>query len=110
MQLKNIHPVIDATFNDPGFFVLLESHLTYLRTKNNVTAVNISPHQGYKYEGDLYGLLNDLSVDKKYHYIVMRVNHYLSSADYLGDRDSLLIPDLNEVDLLKQIYDSKKIG
>lgn len=108
MQILNIHPIIDNTYNDPGFFILLESHLTYLRTKNNVTAVTITQHQGYKFEGDLYGLLNDLSIEKKYHYIVMRVNYYLSSADYLGDRDSLLIPDLNEVELLKQIYDSKK--
>jgi hypothetical protein len=104
MNILNIHPNEEQAYSETAFLTLIESHLTYLRKLPKNQVVSVSDKQAYKYEGDLYGLLNDLSVPKKYHYIVMRVNDYLSSADYKGDVRDLLIPDLDEVTLLKNIY------
>lgn len=104
MDILKIHPSDEMAYSEPGFLALIESHLTYLRSLKNNQVMTISEHQAYKYEGDLYGLLNDLSIEKKYHYVVMRVNNYMSSADYDGRVRDLVIPDFGEVTLLKSIY------
>ena len=103
MQISNIHPVIESTYFDTQFLILIESHLTYLRKSDGLRVISVSEHQGYKYEGDFFGLLDDLNVEKKYHHIVMRVNGLDSSADFKGDLDHVLLPSLSEIDMLKSI-------
>lgn len=109
MNILNITPDLDEVFNDPNFLIMLESHLTYLKTNGNVVRYNITEHQNYKFEGDLFGLLDDIHLDKKHHHVVMRVNGYESSADFKGDVSSLLIPDLSELSLLQNIYMTRNI-
>lgn len=104
MNILGIHPTEEQAYSQTAFLTLIESHLTYLRELPKNEVISVSDHQAYKYEGDLYGLLNALSVPKKYHYAVMRVNDYLSSADYKGDVRDLVIPDMDELTLLKNIY------
>jgi len=106
MQILNLPQSIEDVYFDPNFIVLLESHITYLRT-TNISTVVVSSHQGYKYEGDFYGLLGDLNILKKFHYIVMRVNGYESSADFDGNITHIVTPDFNEIDLLKNVYQTK---
>lgn len=107
MQIHNLQPPIDQVFFDHDFLVLLESHLTYLRTQGNIRLATVSKHQNYKYEGDLFGLLDDLDVLKKFHHITARVNGYESSSDFKGDVEYLVIPDYAEVDMLKTVYQTK---
>lgn len=83
---------------------MIESHLTYLRGLTTNYVVTATDQQAFKYEGDFFGLLNELGIEKKYHHIVMRVNSYLSSADYKGDVKDIIIPSLDEVTLLKTTY------
>lgn len=99
----------DPTFYDPNFISLLESHLTYLRTTGNIRQVVVTEHQLYKYEGDLYGLLDDLSIEKKYHYIVGRVNFYESSNNFTGENRYLIIPDLKQIDMLSAIVNTASL-
>lgn len=107
MNILDIHPRDELAYSEPGFLTMIESHLTYIRQLPGNQSVAITDHQAYKYEGDLYGLLNDMKVQKKYHYTVMRVNGYVSSADYKGDVKALLMPDFDEISLLKNIYLTK---
>lgn len=105
-----IHSLAD-TGQDPVYFehdfkVVLESHLTYLKI-SNPKAVNVSKQQNYKYEGDLYGLLDELNINKEYHYIVMRINDYVNSAHFKGDKEFLILPDFAEVEILKGVYQTK---
>lgn len=106
MQINNLAPRAEQVYFDPAFLVLLESHLTYLRT-TNIRVQLVTEHQNYKYEGDLYGLLDDLHVLKKFHYITARVNGYEDSNAFEGNVSHLVIPDFNEVEMLKTVYQTK---
>lgn len=104
MKINDLVPTIEYTYSDPNFLIIIESHLTHLRSSEGVRLLTVKEQQGYKYEGDFFGLLDDLQVDKKYHHIVMRINDLQSSADYKGDLTHVLIPSFNEVDTLKNVF------
>ncbi len=107
MQINKLMPSVEEVYMQHDFLVLIESHLTYLRTSVNATLVAVTEHQNYKYEGDLYGLLDDLTIDKKFHFIIARVNNFVNSSDFKGDIQYLIVPDLSEVELLKSIFQTK---
>lgn len=107
MQINNLSPRIESVYYEHNFLVMLESHLTYLRQDTNVSIRKITNHQGLKYEGDLFGLLDDLNIKKKYHLIVARINGYHSGADYKGNIDYIVIPNFEEIELLKNQYMTK---
>lgn len=104
MNITLLHPDIEAAYYDPAFLLLIESHLTYLRGATGLNLLEVTEMQGYKYEGDFFGLLDDLNVDKKYHHIVMRVNDMVSGADYKGNLPSIVLPSLSAIDSLKNIF------
>lgn len=108
MDILKLTPDIESTFFDPQFLTLIESHLTYFRNTEGLNVLQVTPHQGLKFEGDFFGLLDDLLIDKKYHHIVMRVNDYASSADYKGDIDSILLPSITAIELLKNIFQTSE--
>jgi hypothetical protein len=103
MQINKMLPNASFIWYDNLFLVFLESYMWYLRTTNPQIRI-ITEHQSFKYEGDLYGLLADMNIDHKYHYLVMRVNGFSASDEYDGVRTSLLTPDFNEVDILASLY------
>lgn len=104
MKILNLQPNIESINNDPKYIDMLESHLTYFRTLNTNTLIAVSNQLNYKYEGDFYGLLTELGVDRNHHYLVMRLNGLAHSGDYKGNLDNVLIPDISEVNLLTNIY------
>lgn len=106
MQIHNIQSPDDSVYHEPGFKLMLESHLTYLR-QTNVRVETVSEHQSYKYEGDFYGLIEAVNVIKKFHYITLRVNGYEHSGDYDGVRKLILIPDYKLIEQLKAVYQTK---
>ena len=108
MQIHNLTPDIETVYHDPDFNILLESHLTYFRS-NNIKIVQVSEHQNYKFEGDFYGVLDDLNIPKKYHFFITRINGFSSSNDFKGNMQYIIIPDINEIEMLKNIFKSKKI-
>ena len=104
MDIMNLMAGVEDIYNDPGFLTMIESHLTYLRRSPNVALLPVNEQQSYKYEGDYYGLLETLGITKDSHYIVMRVNNYASSADYKGTTQPVIVPDMLEVGMLKNVY------
>lgn len=104
MNILQLQKELEDVYNDPNFIIAIESHLTFFRSSPSLRVKAVSVHQNSKYEGDFYGLLDDLSVDKKYHYTVMRVNGLVSSADYPGDKESIFIPNFSEIDQLKNVF------
>lgn len=95
-------------FYSNEFIVLIESHLEYLRTTNS-QLISVTDLQSYKYEGDLYGLLEELRYEKKFHYAITRVNGYKNSNDYNGEPISLLIPSLSEIVRIASILQTETI-
>ena len=108
MLILNLQPSVDNNYFEPNFLVIIESHLTSLRTSDGGRYVEVTEQQGFKYEGDFFGLLDDLSVDKNYHHIVLRVNDLYSSADYKGNLSHVLLPSFPQIDMLKSIYQTEQ--
>lgn len=108
MQILNIHPSFESTYYESNFLQMIESHLTHLRRSEGLQLLAVTEQQGYKYEGDFFGLLDDLLIEKKYHQIVMRVNDIQSSGDYKGNLPQIILPSLNEIDMIKNIYQSSE--
>lgn len=104
MDILQMHPIIEDAYHDPGFILIIETHLTLLRNATGAKLLPVTEQQGYKYEGDFYGLLDDLKIEKKYHLVVLRVNDLLSSADYKGDMSHVILPSISQVELLKSIF------
>lgn len=100
--------VSDDVYFSPEYITMIESHLDYLRIYNP-KYVNISSLQSYKYEGDLYGLLQEMRYEKKFHYVIARVNGYKNSNDYNGEVFNLLIPNLSEVIRLAGLLETQTI-
>lgn len=96
---------LEEVYFDTDFIKHIESFMTKLRASPNIKIRNeFTPVISYKYEGDYFGLLDYLNIEKKYHYIVLRFNGYTSSSDFKGNDLYVLVPDLNEIENIKNIY------
>lgn len=94
-------------YHDPDFQIMIESHFTYLRGLSTTVSQAIEPGIGHKYEGDFYGLLSYLKIPKKYHNIVLRFNGFHCTGDYNRNILSITVPSLNEIDLIKSVYETR---
>lgn len=92
----------------PAFRVVLESHLTYLMRLPSTKLVTIDPGALYKYEGDLFGLLDSMRIPKQYHWVVMMLNKINSNTDVNIKLTNLLIPNWSEIDKIKEIFLNRK--
>jgi hypothetical protein len=108
----------EMSASGPAFFftqtwrLLVESHLTWLRARNESDIVVIQPHIGYKYEGDLYGALTECRVPQYLHWIIMRMNGLYSPSDFNGTGVSLMVPTIDTVQQLAAVANTtqKKIA
>ena len=89
---------LENEFVEKSFLNILEDHM-FLLKNSNVRLLTIKENEGYKYEGDFYGLLTFMNVPSKYHYVTMRVNDLETPNDYPGFTQ-ILIPDYNIVETL----------
>ena len=96
--LENKKP--DSRYLEGKVIQILEDHLTDLKNDTGNTLLPVTEHLNYKYEGDLYGLLNELSIIPKYHYITMRINGLENSTDYKGDLPYVIFPNTDTIDLI----------
>jgi hypothetical protein len=71
--------------------------LLALANRRYVT-LDITPTQAHKFEGDFYGLLNELGIEDSVHYVNMRMNLLNSSSDF-----HLLGPTIKIIE--RQFYD-----
>lgn len=75
---------------DPDYYTLLETHIPYIRSISS--PVQVLPNTADIYQGDFDGLLENMGIPKKYHYLVRRINGYNNSGDYDGQETTILIP------------------
>lgn len=97
----------EKTYYEEGFLLYLETHLNYFKTSTGIKSFPVGDAENYKFIGDFYGILDSHSIEKKYHYIVMRFNNLKNSNDYKGDLLRILLPDFNQIELLKNLYLTK---
>ena len=108
MSLLNILKVPDEEVLDPQYYILLETHVHYLKKHPGTQLVEVTGQQAEKYIGDLSGLLDSLAVDKKYHYLIARVNDLIACTEYDGKKTLLLIPDTNIARQFMTIFNSRE--
>lgn len=96
----------DSNVLVPGYYVLLESHIPMLRKHKDTRLIEINGQQAEKYTGDFHGLLDSLLINKKYHYLITRVNGMNCSTDYDGLRKSFYIPSMDAIGAFLATYGS----
>ena len=99
----------DEIFFDPNFLNLFESHISFLEKSNKFTLNSLDPISVYKYEGDLFGLLNSLGIEKRYHLLIMMFNNFRSPDELKQGISLIKIPNIDEIELIKNIYKSTTI-
>lgn len=107
MEISKLVPKTDPWFNQMDFIPFIETHLEYLKKLSGTTMEDVSSNIGNIYKGDFYGLLSHIKIPVDHHYITMRMNGFLSSADYDGSTITVIIPSINEIGLLKNIFRTK---
>lgn len=99
----------DDLFYDKGLMIVFEDHLTYLRKSSDTKIITIESQVAYKYEGDLFGLLYHYSYPKQLHWLIMRMNGITTPTDTTFKLSTLLIPNPQTVDRIKNVYNTRKM-
>lgn len=107
MSLLTILNAPNPQVLDQNFYVLLESHLPYLLSHPKTRVVEVTGLSAEKYTGDFHGLLDTLAIDKKYHYLVTRMNAMTCSTEYDGKNTAFMIPDMSVVSAFLSTYNSR---
>ncbi len=93
------------SYYDEEFFIILDSFMPYLRLDTtNVKIVTPTNAQLYKYEGDFFGILDELGYAKQYHYAIMLFNGLRCTGDFNVNITSINIPNLRTIDGLQSTY------
>ena len=93
-----------SNYYDPGFRSWFDSFIPYLNMEYHQVQVNDTI--AYKYQGDFYGLLETLAVQKVHQYYIMVFNGYSNPSDYDGVNTSVKIPNIDTIDNLRMLYSS----
>lgn len=91
-------------YNNEAFRHVLEDHVVFLAKSPGASNVVIQKHIAYKYQFDLSGFLLHHNVPIKYHWIIMRCNGLTSLQDGIDRLDSLILPNFDQVEKIRQAY------
>lgn len=94
-------------YYDDSFRVVLEDHMTYLRTHPQSRIIQVEPHVADRWAGDLYGLLISMKVPPYLHWIIMRMNGMLSPRDCNSELRALLVPNNKVLETIKNVHKTK---
>jgi len=106
----------DPLYYTEEFRRVIETHLNILK-RSNVQLERISNDKVYQFEGNFYGLLNELGVAANLHWIYLRVNE-MENPNQFGKamRDpqnrevvfDLIHPNPNAISNIRALYLTKK--
>lgn len=100
----------DQIYFNRDFIYTVDAHLDYLKTAGNIVVRDIPVDSLDNYIGDYFAILSDMEIETKYHRIIMRVNGYMSPADYDGRVGKVIIPDKGIIDRILSVYNTGKAG
>ena len=93
-----------TTYYDNTFRGVLEDHMTYLRTHPTTTVLTVDAGKAHKFEFDIFGLLADYGISAHLHWLIMRMNNLVDPTKFGLQFESLLIPNVNTVDQIRQSH------
>jgi hypothetical protein len=94
----------DDIYYSKSFMDTLESHLDYFRKSSLSNTLQVDTKKAHIYEGDLFGYLNDIGIDQKYHWLVMRINDLYCSNEFDQTKYVLIVPSYDEVDQIRSAH------
>lgn len=107
MSVADLIPTnISDDFFDREFQVMLEYHIPFLINHQNTSYIMVEPAMALQYRGDLSGLLTAKDLPLEFHWITMRCNGMNSNSEFNETMTSVLVPPLEELKQLQQIWAS----
>lgn len=94
----------DSIYYSQRFRRYLETYMPYLRNHVDSEDLVIDHHDLYKFEGDFYGLLSKYNIERKYHWIVLRINDLLNPNEVPQHLEGIKIPNPSQISKIVQIY------
>lgn len=91
-------------YYEEGFRIILEDHMTYLRTHPNTKTMQIESFKAYKYTGDLFGLLAEYNIPTELNWVVLRMNNMTTPTECGEDLKTLLMPDSQVIERMRSLY------
>lgn len=88
----------------PEWHTTIESHLRWLIEHPTTVVQNIDPQNAYKYEADLWGLLSNETIPMYMHWIIMRMNGLVTPTDFTADMTTLLIPRVETISSIRNVF------
>lgn len=98
----------DDSAKTRDYYDMLNSHVGFLKNHATTERRSVTPLQAAIFRGDFYGLLHSVGIDKKYHYLIMRVNGLDASNQFDGLNTELLLPSLGLIESIIVLYNSKE--
>lgn len=87
-----------------NFMDTLESHLSYFRSSRQSNVIQVDTKKAHIYEGDLFGYLNDIGIEQKYHWLIMRINDLYCSSEFDQNKYVLIIPSYDEIEQIRSAH------
>ena len=94
----------DNIFYESSMRRVFEDHLDYLAATDESRYIQIDPMQGHRHRGDFIGLLTELSVPRKYHWVTMRINGLIANEDYDGLGEYIVKANVTEIEKLATLH------
>lgn len=91
-------------YYDQGFRNTLEDHMSVLRNDPKCETILIEPYKTIVYEGDLFGMLSDLTIPRQYHWVIMRMNNINNPTDFGPGMESIIVPDTQRLERMRSLY------
>lgn len=88
----------------PEFRNVLEDHMGYLRSHPDTIPLTITPDDAYRFEFDLWGVLQKSNVPSNLHWVIMRMNNYTSPTEFAHTDTVLLVPNPDVIDMIRQTH------
>lgn len=101
---ENIVTTVDDFYLKDGLRAIIEDHLDWLRERGETILVD--PYDAYRFNYDLSGYLQTISIPTHYHWIVMRMNNMKYNWEFKDTVEMLSIPKDADIEYLSSVYAS----
>lgn len=95
-----------AVYYDDRFKMMIEQHLTALIAHKGNTYLKVTPLDMEVWQGNLYGYLYSEQVPVFQHWLIMRMNGMDSTLDFDGDFTNLILPDIEQINRLRDLFNT----
>lgn len=95
---------VPTVYYEEKFRFMVEQYMVKLRNSQNTTSFNLTPREKHVFKGNFIGLMNEREVPEYLHWFIMRVNDIDSSFAFTGEQDTIIIPDTEMIDRIREYY------